>query len=65
MITRPKILHANVGDARPGGSSPMDRRIGALFLHRGDEELTDMEENLDRLIMDIPDAAIDDLPRRF
>ena len=43
----------------------MDRREGALFVHRGDDELTELEENLDRLTLDILDAAIDDLPRRF
>ena len=58
-------MHANVGDARPGGSSRMDRREGALFVHRGDDELTKLEENLDILTLDIPDASIDDLPRRF
>ena len=43
----------------------MDRREGARFFHRGDDELTKLEENLDRLTLDIPDVAIDDLPRRF
>ena len=43
----------------------MDRRAGAHFVHRGDDELTELEENVDRLSLDILDAAIDDLPRRF
>ena len=43
----------------------MDRRSGACFVHRGDDELMELEENLDRMTMDILDAAIDDLPRRF
>ena len=59
------ILHENVGDARPGGSSPMDRQAGAHFVHRGNDELTKLEENLDRLTLDIPDANIEDLPTRF
>ena len=58
-------MHANVGDAHPRGSSPMDRREGARFVHRGDDELMELEENLDRVTLDILDAAIDDLPRRF
>ena len=59
------ILHAHVGDARPGGSSLMDRWAWALFVHRGDDELTEMEENLDQLTLYILDATIDDLPKRF
>ena len=43
----------------------MDRREGARFFHRGDDELTKLEENLDRLTLDILDDVIDDLPRRF
>ena len=43
----------------------MDRRAGAHFFHRGDNEITDLEEKLDRLNLDIPYATIDDLPRRF
>ena len=43
----------------------MDRRAGAHFVHRGDDELTDLEEDLGQLTLDILDAAIDDLPRRF
>ena len=59
------ILHVDVGDAWTRGSSPMDRRVGARFVHRGDDELTELEENLDRLTLDISDTTIDDLPRRF
>ena len=43
----------------------MDRRAEACFVHRGDDELTKLEDNLDRLNLDILDATIDDLPRRF
>ena len=43
----------------------MDMRVGYFFVHRGDNELIEMEENLDRFTLDIPDAAIDDLPRRL
>ena len=43
----------------------MDRQAGARFFHRGDDELTELEVNLDLLTLDILDATIDDLPRRF
>ena len=43
----------------------MDRRARDHFVHRGDDELTEVEKNLDLLTLDILDAAIDDLPRRF
>ena len=43
----------------------MDRRVGARFVHRGDDELMKLEENLDRLTLGIPNATIDGLPRRF
>ena len=59
------ILNADVGVTRPGGSFPMDKRARARIVHRGDDELMEIEENLDRLTLDIPDDAIDDLPRRF
>ena len=58
-------FHAYVGDARPRGSSQMDRRAEDRFVHRGDDELTDLEENLGWLTLDILDVAIDDLPQRF
>ena len=41
-----KCFHADVGDTQHGGSYPMHRRVGALFVHRGDDELTELEENL-------------------
>ena len=43
----------------------MDMGAGAHFVYRGDDELMELEENLDRLTMDILDATIDDLPMRF
>ena len=58
-------MHADVGDAQPGGSSPMDRRAGAHSVHRGDDEITELEENLDQLTLDILDSNIDDLHRIF
>ena len=45
--------------------SAMDRQAGAHFVHRCDDELTELEENLGWFTLDIPDAAIDDLLRRF
>ena len=43
----------------------MDRRVGAQFVHRGDDHLTELEDNLDQLTLDIPNAAIDDIPMRY
>ena len=43
----------------------MDRQAGAQFIHRGDDHLTELEENLELLNLDIPDPAIDDLPMRY
>ena len=42
----------------------MDKRAGARFVHRGDDQLGELEENLQSLTLDIMDAAIDDLPMR-
>ena len=60
-----KCWHAYVGDARPGGSYPMDRWARACFFHRGDDKLIELEENIYRLTLDILDASIDYLRRRF
>ena len=38
--------------------------MGLNFVHRDDDHLTDLEDNLERLTLDIPDAVIDDLPMR-
>ena len=65
VVTRPKYLHTDVGVARPGGSSPLDRREGARFVPQGDDMMGELEENLERLTLDIPDAWIDDLPLRY
>ena len=62
---RPVYSHADVGAARPGGDSPLDRRDGACFVPQGDAITRELEENLDRLTLDIPDASIDDLPMRY
>ena len=43
----------------------MDRRAGAQFVYRGDDHLTELEENMERLTLEIPDVAIDDLPMRY
>ena len=43
----------------------MDRRAGAQFVHRGDDHLTELEEKLEWLTLDIPDTVIDDLPMRY
>ena len=43
----------------------MDRRAGARFILRGDDISEELEENLERLTLDILDAAIDDLQIRY
>ena len=43
----------------------MDRRARALFAHIFDDHITKLEENLERLTLDIPDAVMDDLPMRY
>ena len=43
----------------------MDRQSSAQFAHRGDDHLIDLEENLESLTLDIPNAAIDDVPMRY
>ena len=60
-----KIFHAYVRVVGPRGSSPLDRRAGACFVPQGDDVMGELEENLERLTLDIPDASIDDLPLRY
>ena len=43
----------------------MDRRAKARFVPQGDDVTRELEENLERLTLDIPDASIDDLPLRY
>ena len=62
---RPINSHADVGAVRPGGASPLDRQAGARFVPQGDDITGELEENLERLTLDIPDADIDDLPMRY
>ena len=62
---RLKFFHADVGGARPGGSSPLDRRAKAHFVPQGDDVMGYIEENLERLTLDIPNSWIDDLPLRY
>ena len=62
---RPICLHADVGAASPGGASPLNRRVGARFMPQGDDITEELEENLERLTLDIPDADIDDLLTRY
>ena len=64
-MTRPIYYHADVGAARPGGAYPLDRRVRACFVPQGDDITRELEENLERLTLDIPDADIDDLPTRY
>ena len=64
-MTRPVCLHADVGAVRPGGASPLDRRAGARFVPQGDDITRKLEENLERLTLDIPDVDIYDLPTRY
>ena len=54
------LSHADVGAAQPGEASPLDRRAGARFVPQGDDITGELEENLERLSLDILDADIDD-----
>ena len=65
VVTRLECFHADVEVARPGGSSPPDRRVGACFAPQGDDVTGDLEEKLERLTLDILDASINDLPLRY
>ena len=65
VVMRLKCFHADVRGARPGGSSPLDRRAGARFVPQDDDVMGELEENLERLTLDIPDVSIDDLPLRY
>ena len=40
---RPVYSHANVGVARPGGASPLDRQAGARFVPQGDDITGELE----------------------
>ena len=64
-MTRPVCLHADVGTSRPRGASPLDRRARACFMPQGDDITGELEENLEKLTLDIPDADIDDLLTRY
>ena len=64
-MTRPIYSHADVGAVRLGGASPLDRWAGACFVPQGDDITRELEENLERLTLDIPDASIDDLPMKY
>ena len=59
-MTRPIYSHVDVG-----GASPLDKRAGSRFVPQGDDITGELEENLERLTLDIPDADIDDLPMRY
>ena len=43
----------------------MDRRARAHFVPQGDDVTGELDENLERLTLDILDASIDDLPLRY
>ena len=62
---RLECFHADIEAAQPGGASPLDRRARAHFVPQGDDVTGELEENLERLTLDIPDASIDDLPLRY
>ena len=64
-MTRHVCLHADVGAARPGGASLLDRRVGAHFVPQGDDITKQLEEKPERLTLDILDANIDDLLTRY
>ena len=61
----PEHFHVDVGAAWPGGDSLLDRWAGARFVPQGNDITGELEENLERLTLEIPDASIDDLPLRY
>ena len=65
VVTRLKSFHADVGAARPGGASLLDRQAESHFVTQGNDVTGELEENLERLTLDIPDSSIDDLPLRY
>ena len=64
-MTRHIFLHADVAAARPRGASPLDRQAGAHFVPQGDDITRELEENLYRFTLDIPNADIGDLRTRY
>jgi hypothetical protein len=56
-----------VGPYRPPGSSPIQRRgERGVVVGRGVvEDLEEIEQNLEGLTMNIPDATVDELPRHY
>ena len=62
---RPENIQPDIGAARPRGASPLDRRARAYFVSQGDDVSEELEEHLERLTLDIPNASIDDLPLRY
>ena len=60
-----EYFHVDVGATQPGGASPLDRRAGAHFVPQGNDVTGELEENLDRLTLDILDTSVDDLPLRY
>ena len=64
-MTRPVYPHAYVGATQPRGASPLDRKAGAHFVPQGDDITWELEEKLERLTLDIPDADIDYLLTRY
>ena len=65
MITITNVFMQILETQDLGGSSLMDMQYGAYFVHRGDVELTKLEDNLNWLTLDILYASIDDLLRRY
>ena len=64
-MTRPVYSHADFGAAQPRGASPLDRQAGAHFVPQGDDITEELEENLERLTLDILDADNDDILMRY
>ena len=52
---RDTSYYANMGIVRPGGSSLIDKRVSSRLVHHGDDAMNAIEENLNRLTLDIPD----------
>ena len=62
---RPIYSHVDVGVAQPGGASSFDSQTGVCFVPQGDDITGELEENLERLTLDISDSSICDLLMRY
>ena len=60
---------ADIGPVRLVGMSPIEKQKGVIdmmaYRSKEDDELGDMNENLQRFSVGIPDVTTDDLPKHY